>query len=87
MDNPVFFFFFVLETRNTTTQHYTTTTGGLYLCSCWNIIDIINYSLFLIGFIYWVLLLIQKSSLRSMLELKSGLCLFLDCSRPIKIYI
>ena len=41
------------------------------MCSCWNIIDILNYSLFLIGFIYWVMLLVQKSALRSMLALES----------------
>lgn len=39
-----------------------------YCCSCWNIIDMTNYFLFVISFIYWVLLLIQKQSLSSMLN-------------------
>ena len=39
-----------------------------YLCSCWNLIDIMNYGLFLVSFAYWVSLLYFRGVLSGMLH-------------------
>ena len=39
-----------------------------YLCSCWNIIDLLNYTLFVVSFVYWVSLLYFRGVLSGMLH-------------------
>ena len=42
-----------------------------YMSSCWNVIDICNYFLFIVSFVYWINLMVQKQSLSAMLNFES----------------